>query len=218
MTLSPAAVTNSPEYQTALPARVIGRPKMVSIGKADEATATSKTKRQSPIRRLAARLGAKAVRREVAIYKPRESAVPEDREAEGGTGTRRSRRLLNKQQKEQPRSASQQSAMSKRSASDGASPPRASRPRKEIKSSSTSPGSGRRADWDPLGAQAQNKTGAAPSLSLMMADWEIAPGRIRVRDGKEGIAESEWLPYHCCYADGLHQLPRVPYPRQAPYF
>ncbi|KAL2169239.1 hypothetical protein VTG60DRAFT_6319 [Thermothelomyces hinnuleus] len=172
MALSPAAVTNSQGYQTALPARVIGRPKM---------------------------LGAKAVRREVAIYKPRESVVPEDREAEGerqsttaegGTGTRRSRPLLDKQQKAQPRSASKQSAVSKSSALDGTSPPRASRLRKENKSSSTSPGNGSRADWDPLGAQAQNKTGTASSLSLMMADWEIAPGRIRVRDGREGIVEN----------------------------
>ena len=103
---SPATVRNSPGYKTALPARVAGRPKVVSIRKAGRTTATTKTKRQSSIRRLAAKLGAKAARREVAVYKPSETVVEEDQEAEkeitgaeSSNGTRKSRRLL-EQQKE----------------------------------------------------------------------------------------------------------------------
>jgi hypothetical protein len=74
-------------------------------------------------------LGAKAARREVAVYKPSESTVAEkDPEAEkqstntetSNGGTRRSRRLL-EQQREQPRPESKQSVLSKLSGV-GASP------------------------------------------------------------------------------------------------
>jgi hypothetical protein len=167
---------------------------MVSITKASKTTPT-KTKRQSSIRRLAARLGAKAVRREVAVYKPSESVVHEDHEAEqqstatdGSHGTRRSRRLL--EQKEQPRPESKQSAVS-RISGVGRSPSKSSKLKKEHKDASASPGGSSRTDtaaFEPGGAH--NKPGTVTSLSLMMADWEIAPGRIRVGAGEDTESES----------------------------
>lgn len=211
MVPSPASNTNNQGYQTAWSARMIGRPKLVSVSKANDATTATETERPDSVRRPATKLGAKAVRREVAIlYKPRESVAPEDANAEeesqstaaaeDSTEPRRSRRLLEKQQKEQPQSqsASKPSAVSKSSVSDGTSLPRTSRLREENMDGTVTLGSSGRSDWDHLGTQAQNKSGSVPSLSLMMADWEIAPGRIRVRDGVEGIVESEWFPHCCC--------------------
>jgi hypothetical protein len=193
---SPATVRSSPGYKTALPARVAGRPKVVSIQKASSrTTATTKTKRQSSIRRLATKLGAKAARREVAVYKPSETVVEEDQEAEkestmaeSSNGTRKSRRLL-EQQKEQPRPESKHSTVSKTSGSvvGGGFPSKAS----NKKGPSGSADSKQDTDQAISDSGSQNKPGAAiPSQSMMMADWEIAPGRIRVGTGEESESES----------------------------
>jgi hypothetical protein len=75
---SPEAARHSPGYKTALSARVAGRARMVSIRKANRVTPAIKMKRQSSIRRLASKLGAKAARREALVYKPSGNTVPED--------------------------------------------------------------------------------------------------------------------------------------------
>ena len=195
---SPTAVRNSPGYKTALAARMAGRPKMVSIRKVSaKEAAAAKTKRQSSIRRLAARLGAKAARREVAVYKPSETVVDEDREAEklspqteSSSGARRSRRLLDQQREQRP--ASNQSVASK--VSEGArSPTKPSKLwKREKKGTGGSPASST-SKIDQAAADAvprSSKSEAASPLPLMMADWEIAPGRIRVGTGED--AESEY--------------------------
>ncbi len=82
LVLSPTAICNSPAYRTALPAKMAGRPRVVSIKKASKSIPAAKAKRQSSIRRLAAKLGAKAARREVAVYKPSEATVQEQQETE----------------------------------------------------------------------------------------------------------------------------------------
>jgi hypothetical protein len=201
---SPSTARNSPGFKTALPARVAGRPKMVSIGRASKTSPVSiKTKRQSSIRRLAAKLGAKAARREVAVYKPQSVVAEEGQEAENHNttteasngGTRRSRRLL-EQQREQQRPESKQSVLSRLS-EVGASPSKSSKLRKRgTKESSAG------SDIDPEVARRVygNKRGAVPSF--MMADWEIAPGRIRVGSGHD--AESEDYPF-------LYFVPEPPY-------
>ena len=196
----PATVRNSAGYKTALAARMAGRPKMVSIRKVSaKEAAAAKTKRQSSIRRLAAKLGAKAARREVAVYRPSELVVQEDRNdeklsppMESGSGARRSRRLLDQQREQRP--ASNQSVASK--VSEGSRSP--SKPSKlwkrEKKRTGSSPASSTSkihqaaADAGPR----RSKPGAVSSLPLMMADWEIAPGRIHVGAGED--AESEY-PY-----------------------
>jgi hypothetical protein len=202
---SPATARSSPGYKTALPARMAGRPKVVSIRKASRTVPAAKAKRQSSIRRLAAKLGAKAARREVAVYKPSEAAVVEEEdqederpsqttETEGSNGTRRSRRLL-EQQREQPRPESKQSANSKASSTGSSgSPSKPSKLRKkENKGSSASPASSSKTSRGASDGSLQEKLDAEPPQSLMMADWEIAPGRIRVGTGED--AESEYSPY-----------------------
>jgi hypothetical protein len=261
-------------YSTALPARVAGRPRMVSIQKSNpkpkkssnQATAPvvkAKPKRQSSIRRLAAKLGGrggKAARREAAVYNkstPSESVLSEEREQEehqedhhaaetqstitvststsSRTRTRRSRRLL-EQQKEQEQEQSQQRPSQERnsikaggtSKKDHDSPPPPPPPpaktsaklRKRgsgtnpnpkpdnnnnasasASSSSSSSKAGRPATATAATAPDDAKlqmvktaAGVTPSLSVRMADWEIAPGRIRVGDGE--AAESElYLPF-----------------------
>ncbi len=197
---SPVTVRNSPGYKTALAARMAGRPKMVSIRKVSaKEAAAAKTKRQSSIRRLAAKLRAKAARREVAVYKPSELVVKEDRYAqkpsppiESGSGARRSRRLLDQQREQRP--ASNQSVASK--VSGGArSPTKPSklwkREKEEKKGTGSSPASST-SKIDQAAADAEPRrrmSGAVSPLPLMMADWEIAPGRIRVGAGED--AESK---------------------------
>jgi hypothetical protein len=205
---SPATFRNSPGYKTALPARVAGRPKVVSIQKASSrTTATTKTKRQSSIRRLATKLGAKAARREVAVYKPSETVVEEDQEAErestmaeSSNGTRKSRRLL-EQQREQSRPESKHNAVSSVSGSVGGGFPsktsKTSRLGNNKKAPSGSPDGKQNTDQVISDSEAPDKPGAAvPSQSMMMADWEIAPGRIRVGTGEESDSESSY-PFPC---------------------
>ena len=196
---SPTAVRSIPGYKTALPARVAGRPKVVSIQKASRrTTTTTKTKRQSSIRRLAAKLGAKATRREVAVYKPSEAVVEEDQEAEkeatmaqSSNGTRKSRRLL-EQQKEQPRPESKHSDVSSVSGGVGSGfPSKTSKLGNNKKGSRGFPDGKQNTDQVISDSGAQSKPGAAiPSQSMMMADWEIAPGRIRMGTGEESESES----------------------------
>jgi hypothetical protein len=88
---SPSTVHGSPAYKTAVPVPIAGRPRVVSIRRASGGTgngiqANNKTKRRSSIRRLAAKLGTKAARREAAVYKPREKTVPESNEQAESTG------------------------------------------------------------------------------------------------------------------------------------
>ncbi|KAG7288445.1 hypothetical protein NEMBOFW57_004796 [Staphylotrichum longicolle] len=192
---SPTAARSSPGYKTALSARMAGRPKVVSIRKASRTAPVAKAKRQSSIRRLAAKLGAKAARREVAVYKPSGDVVAEEAEedekasqdtaTEGSNGKRRSRRLL-EQQREHPRPESKQSATSRASSGGGGSPSKPSKLRKkENKGSNTSPASSSKTSGHASDGGLREKPEAEPSQSLMMADWEIAPGRIRVGTGED---------------------------------
>lgn len=201
---SPTAARSSPGYKTALPARMAGRPKVVSIRKVSRTAPATKAKRQSSIRRLAAKLGAKAARREVAVYKPSGAVVPEEAEedekarqdtaTEGSSGKRRSRRLL-EQQREHPRPESKQSATSRASSGSGGSPSKPSKLRKkENKGFSDSPASSSKTSRDASDGGLREKPEAEPSQSLMMADWEIAPGRIRVGTGED--VDSEHSPLH----------------------
>jgi len=204
LVFSPSTVRGSPGYKTALPARAAGKPKMVSIKKTSRPAANTKTKRQSSIRRLAAKLGAKAARREVAVYKPSESAVDEDPDAEkasmtteGSSGTRRSRRLL-EQQRDQARPGSIQSTISKVSTSVGTPPKPPSKLKKNqvtVKAHGDSSDGSKSSLLAARTPESPSKPGAVPSLSLMMADWEIAPGRIRVGTGDDADSEEPHPPY-----------------------
>ncbi|KAL2261781.1 hypothetical protein VTK26DRAFT_3361 [Humicola hyalothermophila] len=194
--------TQSLRYGTAFPARVAGRARMVSIRKAARVVTPVIAKRQSSIRRLAAKLGAKAARREVAVYKPSESAVQEEQGPDGkqsgsmniANGARRSRRLL----EQQSRDSTRQQESSKSTLARGSSPSSKLRKKKEkeVSSSSLDPAgpNDNKGQRDPKPEQQQPKaTGnAIPPLALKMADWEIAPGRIRVgtRDSAQDIAFS----------------------------
>jgi hypothetical protein len=175
-----------------------GRPKMVSIRKVSSlrAAPAAKTKRQSSIRRLAARFGSKAARREAAVYKPSETVVEEDDQeaekrsltaTESSTGTRRSRRLQQQQRDQPPRPESKRNVSSR--LSRGGSPSKLRK--RDSKGSNPSPGRSL-SKTDQAGAEGgprESKPGAGPSLSPMMADWEIAPGRIHVGTGED--VESE---------------------------
>ncbi|KAK4245533.1 hypothetical protein C7999DRAFT_16265 [Corynascus novoguineensis] len=207
--LSPTTTTNYPGYQTALPTRVIGRPRMVFIRKADKPTFPIKKKHNS-IRQLAARLGAKAVRREVAIYKPSQRVVserPEETEKQRTTRmtrgsnsseTRWSRPFSQLHEPLQQPTTSKQSAVFRTSESNGTSPSssssslRPSKLRRENRSATAGGGAGGGLKagggtlYDAL--PAENRTGATSPLLSMMAEWEIAPGKIRV-EKKEGIFE-----------------------------
>ncbi|KAL2265915.1 hypothetical protein VTJ83DRAFT_5267 [Remersonia thermophila] len=92
--VSPATTSGSPACRTAVRVqqRLAGRPRMVAIGRASNTESAggrpgsvrgdgTDAKRRGSIRRLAAKLGAKAVRREAAVRAPREKPVPECGEA-----------------------------------------------------------------------------------------------------------------------------------------
>lgn len=196
MLFSPETARHSPGYKTALPARMAGKARMVSIRKANRVISPVKTKRRSSIRRLAAKLGAKAARREVAVYKPSEDPVPEDQHEgndeqqnknaatdsiSSGT-TRRSRRLIEKEQ-EQPQQESRR----------GAAPSNSRLRKKDNRESSSSPGRSKKGQPDSKAVSQASASGGSggsiPPLSMKMADWEIAPGRIRVGTG--GAADSK---------------------------
>jgi hypothetical protein len=212
LTFSPAAtLRDSPVgYKTALSARIAGRAKMVTVGKPNNRPApAARTKRQSSIRQLAAKLGAKAARREVAVYKPREGTLEKDQAAEkqstgnerSGGAERRSRRLL-AQRQERLSQESKQVASIRSSKQRGirSSPSKPSKLRKKAaKGLGASPSSSKTdqaASSTSLDTEAL--AGAAPS-SVMMADWEIAPGRIQVGSGAN--AESE------CFLESPRLLP-----------
>lgn len=185
---------------------------MVSIRKANKTTPAAKPKRQSSIRRLAAKLGSKAARREAAaVYKPSETPVEEDDDdavkqhgvAAESNGTRRSRRLL-EQKQDRPRPDTQPDAAST-AAVRAASPPKAKLRKERSRDTSSSSGQNKPDRGDAFGTceRAKGPGGPVPSLSLMMADWEIAPGRIRVGNGDA--------------ADGERFLLRFPLPLIPPF-
>lgn len=207
ISLSLATLRDSPRYKTALPARVAGKPRMVSVRRAGRTTPTAKSKRQGSIRRLAARLGAKAARREVTVYKPSGKVFEEDEAANkqgtttgsASTGKRRSRRLL--EQRGPLSEDSKPDTARKASGGSSSSPSKPSKLRKKDNNSGlgASPDSSKlgRAVSDTTGVQIKASVGATPSLSLMMADWEIAPGRIRAgtgEDSESGHYYCYWIP------------------------
>jgi hypothetical protein len=165
---------------------------MVSIRKANRVTPAIKMKRQSSIRRLASKLGAKAARREALVYKPSGNTVPEDQAndkqhmsmATESSGTRQSHRLLQQQQQqEEPGEKTRQ----------GATPSNSKLRKKDNRDSSSNPANNKKGQANhKADIQVKTSGGAIPPLSLKMADWEIAPGRIRMGTGD--TAESEYLP------------------------
>ncbi|KAK4239532.1 hypothetical protein C8A03DRAFT_14086 [Achaetomium macrosporum] len=221
----PTTTRDGSGYRTALPARAAGRPRMVSIRKLKPDRATTpatKTKRQSSIRRIAAKLESEAARREAAVYtKPSERLVDEEEDYQAAenqstitastttnasTRTRRSRRLLEQQkEQEEEQRSSQESSSKVRGAKNGdSSPPptKTSKLRKKGSSRNPTPKPAEnntsrsiRTDRAAAAAAAPDdakvqmvKTaagGMVPSLSVRMADWEIAPGRIRVGTGED---------------------------------
>lgn len=186
ITLLPAAAGQAPRYCTALPARMAGKAKLISIRKVHKTTPRAKPKRQNSIRRFAARLGAKAMRREVATQQNDvDSANTSHVRARGNehtaavevNGARRSQRPL-KQQQEYPSFEAKQSAASRATkfAEDTKALSEVTYKKTAVRSLGSSPVN--EACMRPGALAEPNST-----LSPMMADWEIAPGRIRTGTG-----------------------------------
>lgn len=213
-TFSPSTVCNSLGYKTALPAKMAGRPRVVSIKRKSRAVPTAKAKRQSSIRRFAAKLGAKAARREVAVYKPSEATVDEQQETEtqstateSSVGVRRSRRLL-KQQRGKPPSGCKES-LALKAPQRRRSPPKAPELPKNATGDAITgpPGSNKMADAARDGPRKVNPQEAASHPSVTMADWEIAPGRIHVCIGDELESKFSILLVSCDLSRPLTSFP-----------
>ncbi|KAL2019144.1 hypothetical protein VTK56DRAFT_10016 [Thermocarpiscus australiensis] len=133
-------------------------------------------------------------------------------------GTRRSsRRLLEKQQQEEQEQESKRGAASKStdSRSDNYPPSSPKLKRREAGDARASSPAPNKTDRDAEKADSRLKAppGTVPTLSLMMADWEIAPGRIRVGTGDTVESPFSLLPLDL--SSPLLVLPQLPYPSEA---